>query len=185
MEPIPLMRWATLDETQWHPVPYAWFPACFECVTYWLEQPPYERRMKFTTETAGPFYEYRKRVDSDVPCEKTPKVATATFAFGAEPTPPRYVNGGDSPHTRETTVIEVRTMRNHGPKSLIGAQKLHVLGATAPGRGADLNVNKCVSCEGSGREPHSCPYQADIADNDDPEYCNCCIACTIECADDI
>lgn len=53
------MRWATLDTAQWHPVPYAWFPVCFDNVTYWLEQPPYERRVKWE-HVCGPFYEYRK-----------------------------------------------------------------------------------------------------------------------------
>lgn len=32
---------------------------------------------------------------------------------------------------------------------------------------------------------HSCPYQADMNDNDDPHYCRCCRECRNECAGDI
>ena len=32
---------------------------------------------------------------------------------------------------------------------------------------------------------HSCPYQADINDNGDPEYCSCCPDCWSQCNDDI
>jgi hypothetical protein len=29
--------------------------------------------------------------------------------------------------------------------------------------------------------PHPCPYQQEIASNDDPEYCTCCSDCKAEC----
>lgn len=53
------MRWRVQDTAQWHPVPYAWVPCCFESVAYWFEYPPYERRVKWE-HVCGPFYEYRK-----------------------------------------------------------------------------------------------------------------------------
>jgi len=34
-------------------------------------------------------------------------------------------------------------------------------------------------------ELHSCPFQSEINDNDDPEYCACCEDCTQECLWDI
>lgn len=44
-------------------------------------------------------------------------------------------------------------------------------------------------CGKCGKQPaqglHRCPYQYDINDNDDPEYCDCCDACQIDCAMDI
>ena len=45
---------------------------------------------------------------------------------------------------------------------------------------------KCQSCENltGTSELHSCPYQADI-NNDDSEHCNCCNDCSHECAMDI
>jgi len=32
---------------------------------------------------------------------------------------------------------------------------------------------------------HQCPYRYDVYNDPDPEYCNCCEACTTECAQDI
>lgn len=32
---------------------------------------------------------------------------------------------------------------------------------------------------------HSCPYQADVNNDDDPKHCRCCENCTHECAMDI
>lgn len=46
-------------------------------------------------------------------------------------------------------------------------------------------VAVCGKCGAPSEGPHSCPYEADINDNDDPECCTCCDACTQECADDI
>ena len=34
-------------------------------------------------------------------------------------------------------------------------------------------------------EPHPCPYEMDIHDNDYPEFCTCCPRCEQECADRI
>ncbi len=34
-------------------------------------------------------------------------------------------------------------------------------------------------------EPHQCPYQSEIHDNQNPEFCTCCDVCRRECADDI
>lgn len=48
------------DPEQWHPVPYAWVPMLFENVTYWLEQPPYQRRAKWWHPFTGFCWEYRK-----------------------------------------------------------------------------------------------------------------------------
>lgn len=36
-----------------------------------------------------------------------------------------------------------------------------------------------------GRELHGCPYQKEINDSKDEEYCNCCKQCTEECLWDI
>ena len=32
---------------------------------------------------------------------------------------------------------------------------------------------------------HSCPYEEDVGNNSDPEYCNCCDSCMEQCASDI
>ena len=42
----------------------------------------------------------------------------------------------------------------------------------------------CGSNQGT-LETHSCPYQIEIADNDDPDYCNCCPDCENQCAMDV
>jgi hypothetical protein len=34
-------------------------------------------------------------------------------------------------------------------------------------------------------QPHYCPYQYDVNNNDDSEYCNCCENCQQACSDDI
>ena len=46
----------------------------------------------------------------------------------------------------------------------------------------DENVCKC-GAPGTP-EDHTCPYDADINDDDDSE-CNCCKACTEDCAHDV
>ena len=49
-------------------------------------------------------------------------------------------------------------------------------------------LDEIVMC-GCGKnpasDPHLCPYQYEINDNDDPEYCVCCPDCEHECAMDI
>lgn len=34
-------------------------------------------------------------------------------------------------------------------------------------------------------EPHECPYESDVHDNNDQEYCMCCSKCIDACADEI
>lgn len=41
------------------------------------------------------------------------------------------------------------------------------------------------TCNRKDYELHSCPYQADIFNDDDPEYCSCCPYCEEQCAMDI
>lgn len=53
------MRWSIGNNSEWHMVPFAWIPVCFEDVVYWLEQPPWERRLKWSH--VEDFYEYRPR----------------------------------------------------------------------------------------------------------------------------
>jgi len=44
----------------------------------------------------------------------------------------------------------------------------------------------CNGCNGKGsEESHSCPYESDINNNPDENYCNCCDNCQQECCDDI
>ena len=52
---------------------------------------------------------------------------------------------------------------------------------------SDQDTDKvCSRCEKNPADClHSCPYQSDINDNEDPEYCDCCQNCTYECAMDI
>lgn len=49
-----------------------------------------------------------------------------------------------------------------------------------------MGEDKCKRCH---REPasdlHSCPYQREINDNNDAEYCDCCADCEQECRDSI
>lgn len=40
-------------------------------------------------------------------------------------------------------------------------------------------------CAAENREPHSCPFQADVHGNNDPEYCDCCEECEYQCSQDI
>lgn len=43
----------------------------------------------------------------------------------------------------------------------------------------------CTSChKNNATEPHCCPYQAEINNNEDAEYCTCCHDCEHECAMD-
>jgi len=47
-----------------------------------------------------------------------------------------------------------------------------------------LKYGKCLNCTNPGTPDHVCPFKADIHD-DSKSKCNCCEACTTECADDI
>lgn len=40
-------------------------------------------------------------------------------------------------------------------------------------------------CTNDAEPPHSCPYQVEINDDNDPEYCTCCDYCRQECVWDI
>lgn len=40
-------------------------------------------------------------------------------------------------------------------------------------------------CTHSKNSWHSCPFQEDMNNNDDPHYCRCCSECRNECAMDI
>lgn len=52
------MQWRTQSLAEWHPVPFALWPVCFDSVVYWLEYPPYEQRVKiFHIENV---WEYRR-----------------------------------------------------------------------------------------------------------------------------
>lgn len=53
----------------------------------------------------------------------------------------------------------------------------------------DVERRPCA-CEHSSTNPeafplHSCPYQYDVNNDDNAEFCNCCRECTQECADNI
>ena len=43
---------------------------------------------------------------------------------------------------------------------------------------------KCGSCGGPGLEPHTCPFAEEIRDDHETK-CNCCAACSHECAMDV
>lgn len=44
---------------------------------------------------------------------------------------------------------------------------------------------KCSYCKNDGQVSHPCPFAEEIHDNYDPEFCNCCEACTHDCAMDV
>lgn len=49
-----------------------------------------------------------------------------------------------------------------------------------------MNCTGLDACENPATdEPHECPYQAEINDVDDDEYCSCCAECEQECCDSI
>lgn len=50
---------------------------------------------------------------------------------------------------------------------------------------SEKEKNMCKCGKNEAAEPHRCPYQQDINDNNDPEYCTCCDECRHECAMDI
>lgn len=43
--------------------------------------------------------------------------------------------------------------------------------------------DKCETNEAS--DMHECPFEQDVNDDQNPEYCNCCEACTNACHDRI
>ena len=46
--------------------------------------------------------------------------------------------------------------------------------------------NICDRCGGEGsEEAHPCPFEEEINDDHNPEYCTCCDDCTQGCKDDI
>lgn len=47
----------------------------------------------------------------------------------------------------------------------------------------DIDENIC-KCGEPGAPDHTCPYDADVNNNDDSE-CNCCKGCTDDCAMDV
>jgi len=48
------------------------------------------------------------------------------------------------------------------------------------------SLKLCESCnKNPAAEPHSCPFQEDINDNFDEEYCTCCSECQHDCLMDI
>lgn len=61
--------------------------------------------------------------------------------------------------------------------------KTPIAGASnAPRSGSGL----CPNCnKNEDTEAHACPYQSEINDNDDENYCACCKDCEHECAMDI
>lgn len=53
---------------------------------------------------------------------------------------------------------------------------------------AKVHLRMCTSyCYGKNPadEPHECPYQSEINDDNDLEYCTCCSDCRRECLDNI
>ena len=40
-------------------------------------------------------------------------------------------------------------------------------------------------CGSGGEETHSCPFQEEMNENYDDEYCTCCSHCTEQCAMDV
>jgi hypothetical protein len=49
----------------------------------------------------------------------------------------------------------------------------------------DSYIEKQCTCYKFDWEPHPCPYQQDIHDDHDPDYCCCCPYCVTQCALDI
>jgi hypothetical protein len=44
---------------------------------------------------------------------------------------------------------------------------------------------KCEACGGESPGRHDCPYQWEINDDHNEDYCNCCDDCRQRCTDDI
>jgi hypothetical protein len=49
----------------------------------------------------------------------------------------------------------------------------------------DFEKPRLCKCGNPAGDMHSCPYASDINDDDDPEYCNCCEDCTLQCVEEI
>lgn len=48
------------------------------------------------------------------------------------------------------------------------------------------DVAKCSRChKRPAEELHACPYQREINDSTDDEYCDCCDECRQGCCDDV
>ena len=45
--------------------------------------------------------------------------------------------------------------------------------------------SKCICGNNLAEKPHSCPYSAQINDDNNPEYCTCCQDCHQKCRDNI
>jgi hypothetical protein len=44
----------------------------------------------------------------------------------------------------------------------------------------------CPKCENNpAQEPHSCPYQQDVNNVEDEDYCTCCTDCQEDCRNSI
>lgn len=52
------MRRKARNRWVWHPVPFAIIPACYGGTWYWLEQPPWERKLWCTL--MDDYYDYRR-----------------------------------------------------------------------------------------------------------------------------
>lgn len=48
-----------------------------------------------------------------------------------------------------------------------------------------MDTEATCSHEDEQQEPHYCPYQYDIYNNKDENYCTCCEDCTHKCRMDI
>ncbi len=64
--------------------------------------------------------------------------------------------------------------RNEVPKGRVGLQMKN-------------EIPKEVLCSRCGRNPaqfpHECPFAAEINENNDPEFCDCCEECIDNCRD--
>jgi len=47
------------------------------------------------------------------------------------------------------------------------------------------NIKDRCTCEEFYYEAHSCPYEADVNNDPNDEYCTCCPYCEQECSDNI
>ena len=50
----------------------------------------------------------------------------------------------------------------------------------------DLTSEPCPRCHrNKALEPHACPFQEEVNDDMDEEYCVCCRACARKCKEEI
>lgn len=67
------MKWLSVEHEyhplrEWHPVPFAWRPIKINTVTYWLERPPYDRKLVkegYGEHIPEPKYLSRKHTDDN------------------------------------------------------------------------------------------------------------------------